>query len=84
MQIARRSVHRFATLSGVADLRRDDDRFSLSVAEPHVVIPELLTLLRNAGAELTRLTTRQASLEDVFVKLTGRHLADEQSAAEGG
>ena len=41
-----------------------------------------------AGAvslELARLTTRQASLEDVFVSLTGRHLRDndEAPAADG-
>ena len=29
------------------------------------------------GRALSRLTTRHASLEDVFVALTGRHLRDE-------
>jgi ABC-2 type transport system ATP-binding protein len=32
------------------------------------------------GRPLVRLTTRQASLEDVFVQLTGRHLREEGEA----
>ena len=47
----------------------------LSVAEPHVALPALLErTLQNQGCELASLTTRHASLEDVFVTLTGRHL----------
>jgi ABC-2 type transport system ATP-binding protein len=29
------------------------------------------------GKQLLHLTTRQASLEDVFVRLTGRHLRED-------
>lgn len=69
-------------LTGVASVRREEAVWCLSVAEPHVVIPRLLTLLESHGHVLTSLTTRQASLEDVFVSLTGRHLddADDESA----
>lgn len=49
----------------------------LTVTEPHVAIPGLLERLRAGGWELASLTTRHASLEDVFVSLTGRHLRDE-------
>ena len=45
--------------------------------EPHVAIPALLERLGREGQTLSRLTTRHASLEDVFVALTGRHLRDE-------
>jgi ABC-2 type transport system ATP-binding protein len=34
--------------------------------------------LRAEQKNLARLTTRQASLEDVFVHLTGRHLRDDE------
>jgi hypothetical protein len=34
-------------------------------------------LLRDRGAVLTELTTHRATLEDVFISLTGRHLRDE-------
>ena len=36
-----------------------------------------MEMLRERHCELTSLTTRHASLEDVFVKLAGRHLDDE-------
>ena len=52
----------------------------LSVAEPHVVVPALLQKLEQSELELTSLTTRHASLEDVFVELTGRHLDDDGEA----
>jgi hypothetical protein len=38
----------------------------------HVVLPELVKRIAEAGLTLTSLTTRAASLEDVFVKITGR------------
>ena len=47
----------------------------LSVTEPHVALPAILERLPpDSQLELASLTTRHASLEDVFVTLTGRHL----------
>ena len=63
-------------LAGIEEAREEADAFCLSVGEPHRVIPELLNRLQTQSLELTALTTRQASLEDVFVSLTGRHLDD--------
>jgi len=48
----------------------------LSVEEPHVALPALLDRVRARGVSLTQLSTRTATLEDVFVSLTGRHLRD--------
>ena len=45
---------------------------------PHITLPALLDLLQSKGLPLAQLTTRHASLEDVFVILTGRHLRDEK------
>jgi ABC-2 type transport system ATP-binding protein len=42
-----------------------------------LTIPALLDVLGRQGSTLQHLTTRQASLEDVFVRLTGRHLREE-------
>lgn len=64
-------------LPGVESLRHDDGLVSLTVREPHLTIPALLGAVERQGAQLLRLTTRQASLEDVFVNLTGRHLREE-------
>ncbi len=66
---------------GVRSVRSEDGQVCLRVSEPHVVLPALLDRLRATGAELASLTTRHASLEDVFVQLTGRHLRDEEAAA---
>ena len=51
--------------------------FILAVGEPALAIPALMDLLREHGVRLVGLTTRTATLEDVFVTLTGRHLRDE-------
>jgi ABC-2 type transport system ATP-binding protein len=64
-------------LPGVESVRADDGLISLTVRQPHVTIPALLDAVSQQGAELLHLTTRQASLEDVFVRLTGRHLREE-------
>ena len=65
------------TMPAVTSVRRELDRYSLSVTEPHVALPALMERLREQQVELASLTTRHASLEDVFVTLTGRHLGDE-------
>jgi ABC-2 type transport system ATP-binding protein len=58
-------------------MRNEDGLFSLTVREPHLTIPALLDAVNQRNAKLQHLSTRQASLEDVFVNLTGRHLRDE-------
>ncbi len=65
------------SLPGVQSIRHDEDIISLQVHEPHETIPALLDAVRTHGSKLEHLTTRQASLEDVFVQLTGRHLREE-------
>jgi ABC-2 type transport system ATP-binding protein len=65
------------SLPGVDSVRNDDGMVSLSVHEPHRTIPALLERVDQRSAQLEHLTTRQASLEDVFVNLTGRHLREE-------
>jgi ABC-2 type transport system ATP-binding protein len=64
-------------LPTVSEVRSENGHLSLSVGEPHLVLPALLDRLAKIARPLTSLTTRHASLEDVFVKLAGRHLDDE-------
>ena len=64
-------------LPGVDAVHEEDGRVVLSVHEPHETIPALLAALQARKMRLLHLTTRQASLEDVFVHLTGRHLREE-------
>ena len=68
---------RLRELASVRAVREEGEGFALHVHEPHLAIPALIGLLHECGEVLARLTTRHASLEDVFVKLTGRHLRDE-------
>jgi ABC-2 type transport system ATP-binding protein len=64
-------------LPAVRSTRREGEHWNLSVTEPHVALPALLNRLKDQTCELASLTTRHASLEDVFVSLTGRHLREE-------
>ena len=64
-------------LPGVEAVYEEDGRVLLRVREPHETIPALLAAIHDRKGELLHLTTRQASLEDVFVHLTGRHLRGE-------
>jgi ABC-2 type transport system ATP-binding protein len=66
-----------AGLPAVVSVRRDGDVVALAVTAPHQALPALLEFLQGRGVGLTQLTTRHASLEDVFVNLTGRHLREE-------
>jgi ABC-2 type transport system ATP-binding protein len=68
-----------ARLPSVRSVRLDADRYTLSVSEPHVALPALLTHLAQGQRPLAQLTTRHATLEDVFVSLTGRHLEEPQN-----
>jgi len=64
-------------LPSVRSARAEGEAIQLTVGEPHVAIPALLQHLAGNGRALSNLSTRHASLEDVFVSLTGRHLRDE-------
>jgi ABC-2 type transport system ATP-binding protein len=66
-----------AGLPGVRDVRRDDTHLHLSTSELHLTVPALLTLLSEQRATLSQLGTHSATLEDVFVTLTGRQLRDD-------
>jgi ABC-2 type transport system ATP-binding protein len=63
-------------LPAVRSVRESQDSFSLAVTEPHIAISALFDRLRAMNREMADLTTRHASLEDVFVTLTGRHLRE--------
>ena len=65
-------------LAGVREVRKDSGGIALTVTEPHIAIPALLQKLQSERLTLARLTTRHASLEDVFVHLTGRRLRDDE------
>jgi ABC-2 type transport system ATP-binding protein len=65
-------------LPAVKEVRANGNGIALTVTEPHVAIPALLQMLQAQKLNLAHLSTRNASLEDVFVNLTGRHLRDDE------
>ncbi len=68
---------RLERVASVRSVRVHSGHVSLTVSEPHVALPALLDCLTTIGVEMASLTTRHASLEDVFVSLTGRRFEDE-------
>jgi len=65
-----------AELSGIVSGRFSTGRVILTVDQLHVALPAVLELLRSKSIELTNLSTHHATLEDVFVTLTGRALRE--------
>jgi ABC-2 type transport system ATP-binding protein len=63
-------------LDGVTAVRRDNGAFELKSMELRRTVPSLLSFLERRQLRLAELRTHSATLEDVFVSLTGRHLRD--------
>ncbi len=55
---------------------KNDHEYALAVSDPPSALPSVMELLREHSVPLVGLTTRYATLEDVFVNLTGRQLRD--------
>jgi ABC-2 type transport system ATP-binding protein len=64
-------------MDGVRDVRTENGNVQMQVTELHRAVPALLAELSRQGVPLTELRTHSATLEDVFVALTGRRLRDE-------
>jgi ABC-2 type transport system ATP-binding protein len=64
------------TLPAVKHLHKRGEIYALTVSEIGVALPALLAEIERQQSEVVTLTTHQATLEDVFVSLTGRMLRD--------
>jgi ABC-2 type transport system ATP-binding protein len=64
-------------IEGVLDARIDHGVVRMQVTALHRAVPALLAELVRRDIPLTELRTHSATLEDVFVTLTGRHLRDD-------
>ena len=62
---------------GVSAAARRNGTWRVRVAELHRTVPALLAELHRQQVQLTELRTHSATLEDVFVELTGRRLRDD-------
>jgi ABC-2 type transport system ATP-binding protein len=68
--------HALGALDGVTSVHRNNGAFELKSMELRRTVPSLLSFLERNQLRLAELRTRSATLEDVFVSLTGRHLRD--------
>ncbi len=66
----------FANISGYHGATRRGDRWQLRVDSLAQSVPQLLATVEERGAKLQTLSTHAATLEDLFVALTGRELRD--------
>jgi len=69
-------AERLSRLEGVRSVRSNNGSWSLTVAELHVALPAILAEVERRGATLAELRTHSATLDDVFVSLTGRRLRE--------
>jgi ABC-2 type transport system ATP-binding protein len=65
-----------ADLPGMKGLHRRGPNWLLNVDALSETVPALLSHLERSGMRLSHLSTHRATLEDVFVALTGRELRD--------
>ena len=70
-------LSRVRRMDGVSAVQADKGHVRLNVTELHRSVPALLSELARQEVPLTGLSTRSATLEDVFVALTGRQLRDD-------
>jgi ABC-2 type transport system ATP-binding protein len=63
-------------IDGVRDARIENGTVRMQVTALHRAVPALLAELVRRSVKLAELRTHSATLEDVFVTLTGRHLRD--------
>jgi ABC-2 type transport system ATP-binding protein len=71
------SIESLQALPAAVRASQEENRYQIAVTAAHRTLPALLQMLQSANLGLANLTTRHASLEDVFVTLTGRHLRDD-------
>jgi ABC-2 type transport system ATP-binding protein len=64
-------------IPGVQSHRVDAALHQLSVSELHTAVPRIFAALAEQDLHLSEFRTHSATLEDVFVRLTGRNLRDE-------
>jgi ABC-2 type transport system ATP-binding protein len=79
--LVQKSTHEVAgaleAIPGVQSHRVHEGLHQLSVSELHTAVPRIFAALEKQGLHLSEFRTHSATLEDVFVRLTGRNLRDE-------
>ena len=66
----------FLAIPDVSAVERREARVECTVGSVHTALPAVLDMLERRSVEIDGLSTRHATLEDVFVHLTGRQLRE--------
>ncbi len=69
-------VEALGRLEGVLSARKVGQGYALTVDRVHVAVPALLAAIEAKGAKLLGLSSHSATLDDVFVALTGKQLRE--------
>jgi ABC-2 type transport system ATP-binding protein len=75
-ELAALTTDELAALPAVVSVKRDDREVLLYTSDVGPTIGALLALAESRGLEPQNLAIRRATLEDVFLDLTGRALRD--------
>jgi ABC-2 type transport system ATP-binding protein len=73
-------LDRIRALPYVSEVKMNDDMVEITMKEAHLHLPDLLSNIRNVECVETRVPT----LNDVFIKLTGRDMREEEIEDPGG
>jgi ABC-2 type transport system ATP-binding protein len=73
-------LDRIRALPYVSEVKMNDDMVEITMKEAHLHLPDLLSNIRNVEC----VETRAPTLNDVFIKLTGRDIREEEIEDPGG
>lgn len=71
----------FSSLPGAVAAREEHGHLRIETSEVHRLLPALIERLEREGTKLLGLRTRHATLDDVFLKLTGSTFAEADVAS---
>ena len=68
----------FSKFDDVREIQWDDptNQVTMHVANTSAFLPELIRYLNNAGCKIYELRCRYVTLDDLFIRMTGRKLTD--------
>jgi ABC-2 type transport system ATP-binding protein len=75
-----RVKERLGTQPFVREVQKTDAGLLIAVDRGEEVLPDVLRLLDSSGTQIRTVTLARPTLDDVFLRLTGRSLREEQSA----
>jgi ABC-2 type transport system ATP-binding protein len=80
IQVKEPPIDRIRALPYVSDVKLNDGLVEITMKDAHLHLPDLLSKVQN----VERVETRVPTLNDVFIKLTGRDIREEETEDTGG